>query len=685
MKVACMHGCGKFYVKNCDSLRHHERTCDSNPNAARIGRGTPQQFYRRTGGQQMAQRMTQVETAHGGNFRLYRKSIDSNKNVIDKLRHVIMNDCRGVIRNEPQNIKFYVTGKFVFEKATRPGVVTDPPVFFKTSPIATTRSIPIEEALESTFQDMREKINTYIRNGSGWVLKAVLDVDLRVATYDPLRATSYLRLPEKLHNSVSVLNIRNYDDDKCALWCILARLYPIHRNNDRNNLSSNPNAYRAHENDIDTSGIEFPLQIRDIGKLERRNDLSINVFSLTSRDEVVPIRISEKTDLPNDRIVDLLYITNGFQSHYCLITNLAGLCRPQITTDHNTRFICRRCLRFCSTEKSFESHMEKCSKFPEQKRAYPKKNDEKGRDKVRFTKVKRQHPLPFYFVADFESRMEKVDTCAHDSEKTGTTLLSTHIPCGAMYMAYCTDPRYYHEPKLITPETCGGDKSVAEVFLDEILEHAKQLREMLKYITPISWTDEEKSIFYDTTREHTCHICKDVINSEDINDKVPDHDHLSGRYRGPAHKQCNLDYGFNPEKVQIPCFFHNLKHYDAHLLISAAKKRHGEIKVIPNNTEKYISFTIGDVVFKDSLAFTQASLDELVGNLSTEKLESMRRWLQHHAPNSNADATLHSDSDGSDGQPTESDMEVVNDRPDDDDDDDQLIDVCTAAEETFCC
>ena len=58
------------------------------------------------------------------------------------------------------------------------------------------------------------------------------------------------------------------------------------------------------------------------------------------------------------------------------------------------------------------------------------------------------------------------------------------------------------------------------------------------------------------------------------------------------------------------------------------KKRHGKVTVVPNNTEKYITFTIGDIVFKDSYAFTQSSLDSLVDNLKIDQLNSTRRWLQ---------------------------------------------------------
>ena len=149
---------------------------------------------------------------------------------------------------------------------------------------------------------------------------------------------------------------------------------------------------------------------------------------------------------------------------------------------------------------------------------------------------------------------------------------------------------------------------------------------MLTYKAPmLPLTEKEETAF--NSPHAICHICKKHIKVDDV--KCKDHCHLTVQYRGPSHQLCNINYQIKPNKIQIPCFFHNLKHYDAHLLIAAAKKHHGQIKVIPNTTEKYISFTIGDIVFKDSFAVTQASLDPLTSNLTSDQLVNTRKWLEH--------------------------------------------------------
>lgn len=64
--------------------------------------------------------------------------------------------------------------------------------------------------------------------------------------------------------------------------------------------------------------------------------------------------------------------------------------------------------------------------------------------------------------------------------------------------------------------------------------------------------------------------------------------------------------------MPILVVFHNLNGYDAHLLMQSMADVYGEIKCIPNNMEKYISFSLGNLRFIDSLNFLEATLDSLV-------------------------------------------------------------------------
>ena len=107
--------------------------------------------------------MRLVRSSMQANLRLYRKTLNAKENIFENTRHVIMNDVRGIIRRERKNIKFFVSGEFIFQKASRPEVITDPPVFFNTNPQSTVGSQSIEDKLQATFSDLEEQINAFIQ------------------------------------------------------------------------------------------------------------------------------------------------------------------------------------------------------------------------------------------------------------------------------------------------------------------------------------------------------------------------------------------------------------------------------------------------------------------------------------------------------------------------------------------
>ena len=138
-----------------------------------------------------------------------------------------------------------------------------------------------------------------------------------------------------------------------------------------------------------------------------------------------------------------------------------------------------------------------------------------------------------------------------------------------------------------------------------------------------------------------CHICGKKYTNKDI--RVRDHCHITGKYRGSAHQECNLQLRVNPEEVKIPVIFHNLRGYDSHFImqeIGAIVKDHTytnkngqkcqmNINAIPNNMEKYMAFMLGNhLVFLDSFQFMSSSLDKLVSNLPRESLKYTSKMFQ---------------------------------------------------------
>ena len=77
----------------------------------------------------------------------------------------------------------------------------------------------------------------------------------------------------------------------------------------------------------------------------------------------------------------------------------------------------------------------------------------------------------------------------------------------------------------------------------------------------------------------------------DYDVKVRDDCHITGKYRGSAHRDCNINLKLNHK---IPVVFHKLKNYDSNLIIQEQGKFNLKINIIPNGLEKYMSFTMNN-------------------------------------------------------------------------------------------
>ena len=104
-------------------------------------------------------------------------------------------------------------------------------------------------------------------------------------------------------------------------------------------------------------------------------------------------------------------------------------------------------------------------------------------------------------------------------------------------------------------------------------------------------------------------VCREDVNT----DKGKDRCHITGKFRGAAHNQCNLKLKI-PKK--IPVFFHNLERYDGHIIFKELNNFDVTVHVIPKTVEKYMSIIVNrNITFIDSNEFYKGSLDTLASSL----------------------------------------------------------------------
>ena len=122
-------------------------------------------------------------------------------------------------------------------------------------------------------------------------------------------------------------------------------------------------------------------------------------------------------------------------------------------------------------------------------------------------------------------------------------------------------------------------------------------------------SEKEEHLFQ---QRNNCWICKKLIDHD--NEKVRDHCHATGKFRGAVHWNCNINFQLNKK---VPVIFHDIKGYDSHLIFCELNKYDAKIDLIPNGIEKYMVFFWGkNLFFIDSMQFMKSSLHKLVENFS---------------------------------------------------------------------
>ena len=93
---------------------------------------------------------------------------------------------------------------------------------------------------------------------------------------------------------------------------------------------------------------------------------------------------------------------------------------------------------------------------------------------------------------------------------------------------------------------------------------------------------EEEHLFQ---QSNSCWICKTLFDNYE--EKVRDHCHVTGKFRGAVHRNCNINFQLTKN---VPVIFHNLRRYDSHLVFKELDKFDVKINVSPNGLEKYMAF-----------------------------------------------------------------------------------------------
>ena len=272
---------------------------------------------------------------------------------------------------------------------------------------------------------------------------------------------------------------------------------------------------------LDMGDIEYPVSIKDINKFESLNsNISIHVFGYNENDEIYPLRISENIDRPHN--IDLLYISEEKKTHYCLIKDFNKLVSTQVSKHNGRVYTCRRCLNPFPEEESLKAHMKYCNT----NECILTKMPEKG-STTKFKNHWKSEKVPFIIYADMESILKPIEKCDSDPEKKYTQKYQKHEPVSFSYYI-----KYSYNDKTFEPRSYRGVNAM-EKFVEMLEEDAKTLANIPS--ANMIFDKKEARMFSKATE---CWICRGELGE----DKVRDHCHYTGKYRGAAHNKCNINF-----------------------------------------------------------------------------------------------------------------------------------------------
>uniref|UniRef100_A0A1B6LCV3 DNA-directed DNA polymerase n=1 Tax=Graphocephala atropunctata TaxID=36148 RepID=A0A1B6LCV3_9HEMI len=235
---------------------------------------------------------------------------------------------------------------------------------------------------------------------------------------------------------------------------------------------------------------------------------------------------------------------------------------------------------------------------------------------LKFKKFHFAFKVPIVAYCDFECILKKVD----EIQSKYTKINENHEP-----MSFCVylviDENLPNEISSQLPDEpylYRGENAAAK-FMDYLISIANLISDLIDIYKPMNplTVDEQERV---NTATH-CELCN--LEFSMIDKPVKDHCHLTGRFRNVLCYDCNFK---RQNQTFLPVFLHGSSNYDTHFIVKQLGCDQQKISVIPNSSEKYVSFskeTTGKIKlrFLDSFRFLSASLAQLANNLTKNQFQ----------------------------------------------------------------
>ena len=434
------------------------------------------------------------------------------------------------------------------------------------------------------------RYDSFVQTGSGWVLQKIKRLSFVMMRFKLFQAGNKRQcLPNVLRNSSSLINPPK--GTNCFAFAIAIAIASRKKNISRNChlyeqiVNAMPDYIKASKN----------VTLKDIQKFEEEWPVSCNIYAFEKK--IFPFYVSPFIGSRKYHVQLFVH-----KNHFYLIKSISALVKKCYKVNRRKCYVCQYCFSYFGSKTNFSTHEKYCNT-----KGRPIEMPNNDKKMMFFKNMSHLLTVPFVIYADLESAIRQKE----ETEETKTISKSLHSAISFATISICRENEKFssQHPTLYTGENC----------IDNFLEHLEDEVNRITYILrntnrKIKMSEEDKKHFKLSKR---CHFCLREFSSLNFIQKVRDHSHLSGKYRFALCSICNLTQAKLLPKVIV--ILHGLCNYDSHFIVQKLNKYPDKLlKVIPRTNEKYLSFSVGDVTFKDSYQFISESLSQLAINLKNK-------------------------------------------------------------------